>query len=213
MTGETQTVTVKGQDTAVLEDNAAPAYVSSQDTTTVAVETKDGGTAVIENTTQAVTAELVEQSVTTLGQIGPKGEPGPEGPPGPPGEDGPEGPEGPQGYTGLQGVAGPGQTAPVRVYVNEGQTVVIESVSAQTVRSCKWIITVTATSRSQYRMGEVLAFHDGTQTHYSHYAIIGAEVSYQIDVILTAGQMILRATNDDDGQLMIDAVRVGNLAT
>ena len=134
-----------------------------------------------------------------------------EGQQGPPGPAGPEGPEGDAGPVGPTGPAGAGSQPPVRVYAPPATPTVVEAVNASVYRSVKWIVTVTDPFGGRYRMGEIMAFHDGVDAHHIHYGIFGSAMLYTFDVVMSAGNMVLRITNADAVTLTVDAVRVGNL--
>lgn len=200
MTNGVDTVSLKEITTTVVEEKTSDAVVGESPAYTVATPA-EAETAVIETQDSSVYAEVTEQAVTTLGQIGPQGQPGEQGP------------EGPQGQPGPQGAPGTGLSPSVRVFVPIGGTAIVEALNASVIRSCKWIITTTATNRQQFRMSEILALNDGQASHHIEYGILGADVQYTADVALEDDSFFLRITNNDTEQLMIDAVRVGNLAT
>jgi len=134
------------------------------------------------------------------------------GPPGAKGDVGDTGDTGDTGPVGPTGPSGAGASAPLRAYVPVSTTAVIESLSLSVYRSAKWIVTVTDRFNNKYRMGEVLAFHDGTDARFVHYAIFGDAVLYVTEVVIIGSDMVLRVTNADAVELVVDAVRVGHLA-
>jgi len=195
--------------------------VAAQEDVATSIDKEVGYVLVEEKTTVVVPGELtvavgIEQRsvvntetestvVVALGAVGPPGQAGVDG------ADGPAGPQGVQGPPGPIGPGGAGSAVPVRVYVPLATSEIIESVSALVYRSCKWMITVTDPFGMRYRMGEILAFHDDVEAHFTHYGIFGGAISYSVDVVLIGSEMSLRVTNADAVQLTVDAVRVGNL--
>ena len=124
-----------------------------------------------------------------------------------------KGPKGDRGNSGTPGLPGAGASLPVRVTSDVGSTIEVESVDMEIIRSCKWIVTVSNPFTGKYRMSEVMAFHDGTTAQHLHYGMFGEPISYTLDVVSIGGRMILRVTNSEVSPLVVDAVRVGNLAT
>ena len=200
MTNGVDTVSLKEITTTVVEEKASDAVIGESPAYPVAAPAETE-TVVIEKQDSSAYAEVTEQSITTLGQIGPQGKPGEQGPAGPEGQPGP------------QGAPGAGLTPSVRVFVPIGATAIVEALNASVIRSCKWIITTTATNRQQFRMSEILALNDSLTAHHIEYGVLGADVLYKADVALENDSFFLRITNNDTEQLMVDAVRVGNLAT
>jgi hypothetical protein len=152
--------------------------------------------------TQVAAVETQEVVVVAAGCVGP---------PGAKGDTGDTGPQGTQGEVGPAGPGGAGAAIPVRAFVPAAISAEIERIDATVYRSVKWVITVTDPFGGRYRMGEILAFHDGAEARFVHYAIFGDSLQYAVDVILIGGDMVLRVTNAEAVQLTVDAVRVGNL--
>lgn len=100
---------------------------------------------------------------------------------------------------------------PVRVNAEIGSAIDADSLDALEYRSVKWLLTITDLTNGKYRVGEVLAFHDGVGAKHTHYAIIGDVVLYEVDVVLSGNTMILRVTNQDSVELVVDTVRVGTI--
>jgi hypothetical protein len=196
------TDTVTSQEVAVdVVEIETPTIVTevALDTT---ITTQEDVTTIVESTvTETILEEVAAQEVVEACAQGPSG---------PPGGEGPEGPVGPVGPVGPPGA---GSAIPVRVYVPVATTAVIEALPMAVFRSAKWMLTVTDRFGGRYRMGEILALHDGVDTSYVHYAIHGGAVSYAVDVVVIGGDMVLRVTNADAVELVVDAVRIGHLAT
>lgn len=138
--------------------------------------------------------------VISMGFVGPPGAAGADGPPGPAGPSGPPGPAGPSGA---------GSQLPVRSYVPANSSEIVDSIPTSVYRTAKWILTVTDRINGKVRVGEVLAFHNDVEAHHTHYALMGNSVSYALDVLLLSGQLVLRLTNSEGVELMVDAVRIG----
>lgn len=194
----------------VVTDGSKPDVVAAENQTEVVTIDREL-VAVVENEEVDVVVfqdvgavAVVEKDVVVVshGQAGP---PGATGEPGDPGDTGPAGPVGPTGPGGA------GSAIPVRGYVPVATSAIIEEVDALVYRSCKWMITVTDPYGLRYRIGEIMAFHDGLEAHYVHYAAFGAAISYSVDVTFISNKMGLRVSNADAVQLTVDAVRVGNL--
>jgi hypothetical protein len=184
--------------------------VTTEEVSTVVVTPESNVILVVEDVPVVVTnieREVVVDAVDVVvvveeGQQGPKGA---EGDQGDPGDTGPQGPAGPTGPGGA------GAQAPVRVYAPPATPTVVEAVSMAVYRSCKWLVTVTDPFNGWYRVGEIMAFHDGVDAHHIHYGMFGSPLQYTFDVVVASGNMTLRITNEDVSTLTVDAVRVGNL--
>lgn len=184
------TVTVQDDSTVVVTEKEVSTVATSEHTSVVAVDTPEG-LVTVSDTEQSVVGFDNEEVVVSVGEQGPRGA---------------------RGEVGAQGFPGAGTTPPVRVNVPVGATVVIESIEMSVIRSCKWIMTTTAPFTSRYRMCEIMALHDGTESFHVIYGIFGVQVLYTVDVVAINDRMLLRVTNNDSEELVVDAVRVGNLA-
>jgi hypothetical protein len=115
------------------------------------------------------------------------------------------------GAVGPPGPPSAGAVMPVRKNIPAGHTLEIEAISAALFRSAKWLLTVTDQTNNQYKVGEVLAFHNDVDARCVHYAIMGDPVSYSVDTVLQAGSLSLQVQNLSSVELVIDAVRIGTI--
>lgn len=182
-------ITIEDDD-SVLVTESSVAVIAPDASASVAVIDAPSGAVVVPDVDQSITA--IDDDSTTVSV----------------GEQGPEGARGPKGATGAPGA---GASAPVRISCPIGATATVEAVELEVIRSTKWVVTVSAPGRSEWRMGEILAFHDDLEAHYTHYAIFGAQVLYTVQVIVSGLDMVLQVTNADTEALVVDAVRVGNI--
>lgn len=193
--------------TSVVEQNVVTS--DRLDTSVVVVPTDEQVLVVSEEVSVATLEETHTATVETKDVVVVAS--GQSGPPGAKGDVGDQGPQGPQGPQGSAGPAGAGAATPVRVLAPDATSVEVERLSAAIYRSTKWIVTVSDPLTNRFRVGEILAFHNGAEAHHTHYAIFGDVIQYDVDVFMSGGDMVFRVTNSDVNPLTVDAVRVGNL--
>ena len=88
-----------------------------------------------------------------------------------------------------------------------GQTT-LDSVSATTFRTCKWLVSVTNTTDSDYQALEILAFHDGSTAYLTQYASIfdnGAQATFDADI--NSGNLRLRVTPASTDNMAFKVIR------
>ena len=88
-----------------------------------------------------------------------------------------------------------------------GQTT-LDSISATTFRTCKWLVSVTNSTDSDYQALEILAFHDGSTAYLTQYASIfdnGAQATFDADI--NSGNLRLRVTPASTDTMTFKVIR------
>ena len=88
-----------------------------------------------------------------------------------------------------------------------GQTT-LDSVSATTFRTVKWLVSITNSTDSDYQALEILAFHDGSTAYLTQYASIfdnGAQATFDADI--NSGNLRLRVTPASTDNMTFKVIR------
>ena len=83
-----------------------------------------------------------------------------------------------------------------------------DSVVLATIRSVKWLVTITDSVAGDYKTYEVLAVHNGTTALYSVYGIVGDSISVFTNVVINGANMELELTNNSTNNLDIKVQRI-----
>ncbi len=127
---------------------------------------------------------------------------------GPAGQDGADGVNGIDGADGADGLDGVGVVEVSSGPISNGNTVVADSVVAATIRSVKWLVTITDSVAGDYKTYEVLGVHNGTTALYSVYGIVGDSISVFTNVVINGANMELELTNNSTNDLDIKVQRI-----
>jgi len=114
-----------------------------------------------------------------------------------------------RGPSGADGADGAGITEN-KITIATTATGVADSVPIATGPATRWLLTVTDNVTGDQTQSEVWAGNDGTLVGHTRYGIftIGTPVPHDVDVVILAGSMELRVTNNALNTVTSRAVRI-----
>jgi hypothetical protein len=95
--------------------------------------------------------------------------------------------------------------------VTPGNTAIVDVVDLTTVRSTKWIITITNNTTSEARMFEVSAIKGSTRIHSNMFGNIGDPIQIVWEVVEVGTNLELHILNNETASLTINTVRIQTL--
>lgn len=91
--------------------------------------------------------------------------------------------------------------------IGTGQTASLSPLPIVNNKSCKWLVTV-ETDDDRICSIEILAVYKATGPIFNKYSKVGDSVSFGVDVIADASNMILSITNTDIANFSVDIIRI-----
>jgi hypothetical protein len=110
----------------------------------------------------------------------------------------------------LSGSGGSGNV-PIRVSAPTATLTLADTLDPLVVRSVKWMVTITNIVAGKFKVAEVLAIQNGSDTNHIRYGDIGDVINCIINVSWISGLMSLTINNSEADTLTVDVVRISTI--